>query len=291
MTQVNKCIQIELDKHLQKIEAAFDADAIAIYGIIHFGLDHEVKNAVEGLDKPARKNRLVVLVDTPGGVVQVVERMVVAIRHFYNEVYFVIPDRAMSAGTIFAMSGDKIFMNYFSCLGPIDPQIEVGGALISAMSYLNQYEDLKAKSIDGKLSQAEYVLLDKLDLGQLYEFDQARQLSIDLLEKWLSTYKFKEWIKTKGRGLDVTPEMKAERAKSVAKTLSDNSFWHSHGRGIDMGTLQSDGIKLKIDDLNADTDKSRAVFEYHELLTDFIRKNGYQWFVHTKKSSRLQEDL
>ena len=49
--------------------------------------------------------------------------MVEITRYFYNEVYFVILDQAMSAGTIWAMSGDKIYMNYASSLGPIDPQV------------------------------------------------------------------------------------------------------------------------------------------------------------------------
>ena len=71
-----------------------------------------------------------------------VERMVNTIRHHYAEVYFVVPDRAMSAGTIFAMSGDKIFMSYFSVLGPIDPQIEKDGRLVPALSYLSRFQRL-----------------------------------------------------------------------------------------------------------------------------------------------------
>ena len=44
----------------------------------------------------------------------------------------------MSAGTIFALSADTILMNYFSALGPIDPQIEKDGKSASALSYLIQ---------------------------------------------------------------------------------------------------------------------------------------------------------
>lgn len=107
------------------------------------------------------------------------------IRHHYKEVYFVIPDKAMSAGTIFAMSGDKIFMSYFSVLGPIDPQIEKDGRLVPALSYLSQYQRLWARAEAGALNTAEYALLSKLDLGELHQFEQARELSIDLLENWL----------------------------------------------------------------------------------------------------------
>jgi ClpP class serine protease len=48
---------------------------------------------------------------------------VTVIRKHYKTVNFVVPDYAMSAGTIFCMSGDKIFMDYASALGPIDPQV------------------------------------------------------------------------------------------------------------------------------------------------------------------------
>ena len=55
------------------------------------------------------------------------------------------PDRAMSAGTIFALSADRIMMDYFSCLGPIDPQEAVlrrnpriDAALVAAHERLEQ---------------------------------------------------------------------------------------------------------------------------------------------------------
>jgi len=282
-TPVMECMRRELNESLGKVEAAFGADALAIYGPIHYQLDRIVKVAVESMEHESRRTDMVVILDTHGGIVQVVERMVAVVRNFYKKVYFVIPDKAMSAGTIFAMSGNKIFMDYFSCLGPIDPQVEVGGSMVSVLSYLNQYEMLKKKSVNGGLSQAEIVLLDKLDLGQLYEFDQSRLLSIDLLKRWLSTYKFEEWSRTEGTDTPVTLAMKVKRAEEIAGILSKNDYWHSHGRGIDIHTLRSDIIKLKIDDLNATPNKSSAIKDYHALIVDFMTKHEYPAFVHTRK--------
>ena len=51
-----------------------------------------------------------------------VERTVGIIRQHYFQVDFIIPDKAMSAGTVCALSGDNIYMDYYSQLGPIDPQ-------------------------------------------------------------------------------------------------------------------------------------------------------------------------
>ena len=46
----------------------------------------------------------------------------------------------MSAGTILCMSGDKIFMDYASILGPIDPQVPTPdtGDYVPALGYLDK---------------------------------------------------------------------------------------------------------------------------------------------------------
>ena len=126
------------------------------------------------------------ILDTPGGVVEVVERIVRVLRQHHGEVKLIIPDRAMSAGTVLAMSGDDILMDYHSCLGPIDPQLEKDGRLVPALSYLSQFETLIRKSQNESLSTAEAVLLQKLDLAELHQFELARDLSVDLLKRWLA---------------------------------------------------------------------------------------------------------
>lgn len=106
-------------------------------------------------------------------------------------------------------------MDYFSCPGPIDPQIEKDKRLVPALSYLNQFERLNKKAQDGNLTAAEYALLSKLDLGELYQFEQAGELSVELLVKWLSSCKFKAWVETETRGVEVTERMKEERAQKI----------------------------------------------------------------------------
>ena len=39
-------------------------------------------------------------------------------------------------------------------------------------------------------------------------FEQARKLSIDLLEKWLSQFKFKDWANHSSTGAEVTIDEK-----------------------------------------------------------------------------------
>lgn len=205
--------------------------------------------------------------------------MVNTIRHHYDEVCMIVPNRAMSAGTVFAMSADTIMMDYFSCLGPIDPQVEREGKLVPALSYLVQFERLKERSKNGELTSAEMVLLQQLDLAELHSFEEARELSNNLLKEWLAKYKFKGWTVTESRGLSVTTEMRERRALEVAQGLMDHQRWHSHGRPISMEILRKD-LNLKIDDFGADAELSRSVREYYQFLVDYMGKIGAFGAVH-----------
>ena len=148
---------------------------------------------------------------------------------------------------------------------------------------LNQFERLNAKAQSGQLTTAEYALLNKLDLGELYQFEQARELSIDLLIKWLTQYKFKNWIKTETQEKTITEEMKVARASEIAALLNDPEKWHSHGRAIDMQTLRGEEVKLKIDSFEDDPAINRKIRDYFELLKDYMHREQLISFVHTKE--------
>jgi hypothetical protein len=277
--RVNTFVERQLDELAACLEKKLDADVMAIIGPIFGGVEDNVREAVES--RPTKRPKAAVILDTSGGVVEVVERMVHAIRHHYKEVTVIVPGKAMSAGTVFAMSGDSIMMDYFSCLGPIDPQVERDGKLVPALSYLTQFERLKERSESGELTTAEIALLQKLDLAELHLFEEARELSSTLLKKWLATYKFKDWHITDTGKIPVTQELREKRALEIAGKLADHQRWHSHGRAIPMSVLQNpDDINLKIDDFGKDSELSRQIKEYHQFLDDYISKIGAYHFVH-----------
>ena len=279
---LNAVVQENLDRHIGEIERSLNRDTVAVYGPIYNGLETLVRDAIERLKSRNTLRRAAVVLDTPGGSAEVVERMVDTIRTFYEDVAFIIPDRAMSAGTIFAMSADSILMDYFSRLGPIDPQVFKDDRFVPALSYLIQYERMLQRDRDGTLTNAEYALLVKFDLAELHQFEQARELSISLLKKWLAKYKFKNWTLTHAAKTAVTPQLREDRAKQIATVLSDNQRWHSHGRGISRETLESDEIKLQIDDLAADAALHESVRKYHHCLSDYMRTMSTEIFVHSR---------
>ena len=143
MGALDASVRSHLDWFLDNVEKAMDANVVAVVSPILPGLDRRLRDAMETAQD--RKDSVAVILDTPGGIVEVVERMVATLRSHYEDMTVIVPDRAMSAGTIFALSADRIMMDYFSCLGPIDPQIEKDDKLVPALSYLNQLTDGNAR--------------------------------------------------------------------------------------------------------------------------------------------------
>jgi len=279
MLPLDEHIKDQLEQHETELERILNMDFISIISDIHPSLDVIVQDVIE--KRVDKRESLAIFLQTPGGIVEVVAWMVNTIRHHYSDVSFLVLDKAMSAGTVFVMSGDRIMMDYFSCLGPIDPQVYKDGRLVPALSYLNQFNRLIEKANLGQLSSAEAILLNKLDLGELHQFQQARDLSIELLKKWLSKYKFKNWTETETRKIPVTPEMKEKRAEEIATALSDDLRWHSHGRPIDKETLENE-IRLKIDDLSNIKGLRENLKKYYGLMIDYMYRQQWSNFVHMK---------
>ena len=276
-----------LNERLDKIEKYLNADFISFYGPIVDGFVPHLKKVIEELfeDKAPPSPRLFFMITTPGGSATAVDRAVKILRHFYSEVNFVVPDKAYSAGTILCMSGDNIYMDYFGVLGPIDPQIpNKDNMLIPAQGYLDKVREFVEKQ--EPLSEAEIVMLGKIDLADLRFYEQARELTVDLLKRWLVQYKFRNWeiheSNPEKKGKPVTEEEKMQRAEEIADKLSDNKLWKSHARGLDIHTLEKE-LRLKIINYGNDPILSKLFSDYYELVSDYINKNGAQFYTHTRR--------
>jgi membrane-bound ClpP family serine protease len=276
-------IKETLNQRLRDLERYFDADVIFHYGEIHPALEKAFRDFIEQLkkDKEFDRQRLVILLNTPGGSAETVEKMVSVIRFHYEEVYFVVPDYAMSAGTILCMSGDKIFMDYSSSLGPIDPQVYNGKNWVPALGYLDKVEELIQKSRVGELTEAEFMILQKIDLAELRSYEMARNLTINLLKEWLVEYKFKDWNTHNSTGIAVSLAEKEERAEDIANKLSNNSIWHSHGRSIGIETLKG-FLKLKIEDYSNNDELRELIRNYNDLICEYILRAGGKAFGHSR---------
>ena len=254
-------------------------------------LDDEFRISIENVRETSKENHLIVILETNGGLMETVERLVAVMRAHYDQVSFVIPNYAYSAGTVLALSGDKIYMDYYSVLGPIDPQyLGSDGTYLPGHGVLSKYKQLTDQINASKNSddvRAELAFLIKnFDPAQLFQLEQAVEHGITLITEWLPKYKFKNWDKTTTKRTKVTPSMKIKRAKEIARTLGDASKWHSHGRGIPMKRLQGDELKLAVDDFGANKNLSTAIRNYHGLAADYFAKSNMHGYVHTSRGVR-----
>jgi len=284
--KVDIAIKEVLSASLKALEDHLSSDVVFYYGAIQPSIEKPFRDFIEDLKADdIEHNKLAIILNTPGGSAETVEKMVAITRHHYDEVDFIVPDYAMSAGTIFCMSGDKIWMEYSSSLGPIDPQVFNGNNWVPALGYLDKVEEFIEKSKKNELTQAEFLMLKDQDLAMLKSYEQARDLTVSLLKEWLVKYKFKNWDTHQTtpalKGNSVTLEEKQERAEDIARILGDNKIWHSHGRSIGLHTLKK-VLKLKIEDYSRNEDLRPLIREYNDTICDYVVKTGQQMFLHSR---------
>jgi hypothetical protein len=283
--EANELVEERLNESVDNLEKILSADILAFSGGIYYRADLFIRDAIEWrkTQKP-RRNKLAFFLETDGGYIEIAQRIANILRNYYRRVEFFVPDAAMSAGTVLVMSGDAIYMDYYSILGPIDPQLpKPGGGSVPALGYLKKYSELMKKANKGGLNTAEMTYLcTKFDPAELYQYEQAIKHSVYLIEKWLTRYKFRKWGKTQTRKKIVTMAMKKARANEIAKKLNDTDKWHTHGHGISMAVLRSREIKLQIEDFGKDKKLHEQIRNYWALLSDHLGKIDAAAVIHTK---------
>lgn len=279
--EFDKLIQVTLNDRLEAIELKLNADVLFYYGTIHPKYYQKFEFALADLVSTKEKHStLAILLHTNGGDSSTVERFVNMIRSYYEVVDFYVPTQAMSAGTIWCMSGNRIVMAKHAALGPIDPQVLKNGKFIPALGYLDAMQALIDKQ---NLSQAELSMLLQLDLGEMKQYEQYRDYSISLLKKWLVKYKFANWNnhRTTDPGTPVTEKQKIKRAEDIAILLNSISKWHIHGRYIPREVLREE-LKIEIDNLEEDEDLAAKIIQYSDLLINYIERHGVENYIHTR---------
>ena len=199
---------------------------------------------------PADVREVDVMIVTPGGFAHQVASFVNRLRGRFDHVAFIIPHMAMSAGTIWALSGDEIWMDSRAYLGPIDPQVPSrDGRLLPAQAVLSLLSliqrDGEERLKKGDRPQWTHVqLLRNLDAKELGNAMSQTAYSIDLAADYLERFKFQSWT-TRSGGEAVTPEHRATTALEIATRLCSHDAWKMHSHGISREVLERE-LKLVI---------------------------------------------
>lgn len=201
---------------------------------------------------PAESRSVDVLLSTPGGSGEQVTRFVECLRNRFDNVEFIIPSKAMSAGTLWALSGDRIWMDERACLGPIDPQIMTKDGLFVPAQAL--FTLLKRLQDQGQEAISKGRNPDWTDITLVREMDQKQLASTISSSKWVETtaaryleqYKFSNWPTHRSTGVSVTPADRQERAEKVASLLASHDRWKAHGHAISRDVAHKE-LQIEID--------------------------------------------
>ena len=224
-----------------------------------------------------------IILETPGGIGEVVEDIVEMIRQRYETVGMIIPGYAKSAGTIFAMAGDEILMGEVSSLGPIDGQLIMGNdKIFSADAFLEGLEKIKQEvKRTNKLSLAYVPILQSISPGEIQNCENIQNFSKHLVTKWLVEYKFKYWDKHSD-GRKVTNQERCARAEDIAVALGSQSKWFTHARSIKIADLEN--LRIKITDYRKDDELNEAITRYYTLLRMSFESTPIYKIFETKDS-------
>lgn len=200
----------------------------------------------------ATERKLDIFIATPGGSAEQVNLFVEAVRPRFDEVEFLVPYKAMSAGTLWALSGDRIWMDSRAFLGPLDPQVpSKEGNYVPAQALLMLLKKIQEDGQAALLKRENppwslIRLLDQMDQRQLGAAMSATSYVINTASAYLERHKFRTWNVHSSTQAPVTATEKKERAEWVAQQLASHDKWKAHGHAISRDVLWQE-LKIKID--------------------------------------------
>jgi len=212
---------------------------------LNFG---DVQGFMTTLHKLDRTKGLDLLLHTPGGEVGALEATVNYLRGLFGtNIRAIVPQIAMSAGTMMALACSEIIMGRQSSLGPVDPQMPHG---FSAFAPVAQFQQAAADiKKDPALAPVWAPLLAKYPPGLLIDCIQAIKLTEELLTGWLQSGMF--------NGLTDA----AQRLARTINELANPEVSKSHSRPLNYERLGVLGLNLKR--LEDDQELQDAVLKAH----------------------------
>jgi ATP-dependent protease ClpP protease subunit len=199
-----------------------------------------------GLD---RTKGLDLILHTPGGVLSATEAIINYIRRIFDtNIRVIVPQLAMSGGTIIALSAKEILMGYHSSLGPIDPQL----MSVSAHAVLEEFETAK-REIQNNPNCTELwkTIIAKYHPTFIGDCQKAVIWSEELARDLLATGMFR----------DEPDDIKAQTIDRIIDGLADHGNSKSHDRHFSSKLCTEFGLKIL--NLESNQDLQDAVLSVH----------------------------
>jgi len=201
-------------------------------------------NAIHGLD---RSKGLDLVLHTPGGETAATESLVDYLRSMFGtDIRAIVPQLALSAGTMIACACKEIIMGKHSSLGPIDPQFRGMPAHGVMEEFRRAYEEVKADPSKIPIWQP---IIAKYNPTLIGECEKAIDWSNQMVTEWLVGGMFAGQTEAK------------TKAAKVMKELADHALTLSHARHLSFQKCKEIGLEVK--PLEEDNTLQDAVLSVH----------------------------
>ncbi|MBI4848847.1 MAG: ATP-dependent Clp protease proteolytic subunit [Nitrospirae bacterium] len=244
LTELQTCNRVDaLDyvrrKYLVQLQEYTNRNVIAYYsgwlqkpGLGNADICDDDKNGLMAtIHKLDRSKGLDLILHTPGGDIAATESIVDYLRKMFgNDIRAIIPQTAMSAGTMIACSCKEIIMGKQSNIGPIDPQFNG----IPALGVLKEFETALAETKkDPSTIPIWQTVVAKYHPTFIGECKNAIDWSTQIVSTWLETNMFSG-----------NPDAK-ESAEKVVDQLGSHEDTKTHARHIHIDEAKSFGLTIK----------------------------------------------
>lgn len=217
-------------------------------GIFDFGINDNDKTGfmtcIYQLDKT---KGLDLILHTPGGDISATESLVVYLKSIFGkDIRVIIPQMAMSAGTMISCCAKEVIMGKHSNLGPIDPQY----GMYRAHGIIEEFENIKQEHVNNPLgTQVWGPILSKYTPTLVGECQKVIDWSNGLVKQWLIENMFEGVINAE------------DKANSVVESIGSHALTKSHSRHLHIDSLRN--IGLNITALEDDSELQDKVLSIH----------------------------
>jgi hypothetical protein len=228
-------------------------------GIPAAGINDEDKNGfmttINGMD---RSFGLDLLLHTPGGETAATESLVDYLRKmFKGDIRAIVPQIALSGGTMIACACKVILMGKQSSLGPVDPQL--GGIPAHGVieEFRKAYDDIRQDPAKIPVWQP---IIAKYNPAFIGECQKAIAWSEKLVRDWLAT------------GMLADDPKKDEKIDRIVQELADHALTLSHARHLSAETCAAMGLKIEM--LEQNQQLQDAVLSLHHACMLTLSHTG-----------------
>jgi membrane-bound ClpP family serine protease len=199
------------------------------------------------INKLDRSRGLDLILHTPGGETAATESLVDYLRSMFGkDIRAIVPQLAMSAGTMIACACKEIVMGKHYSLGPIDPQFMGMPAHGVVEEFMRAYKEIKDDQIKAFVWQP---IISKYNPTLIGECEKAIQWSQEMTKEWLLS------------GMLSGETEKEKIAENILRELSDHALTKSHARQLSVEKCVAMGLKIKR--LEEDQSFQEAVLSVH----------------------------